>query len=259
MSLIITNRKISLLWLTMLVSLCYTSFSAQNSALFEQAKEQYKAEKYQEAISNWSKIVESGSHSAALYFNLGNAHYKLNQIGPSIYYYEKGLRLDPNYADIKNNLAFAQNATIDAIEPLPETVFSKWYKSISGITNYNGWAILSVSCSFAFVILFLLYYYSFSERRKRLLFVGSLLSLFLLLGAVVFAFKTYDDFTKDRPAIVFAESTEVKSEPSLGSAPAFTLHEGTKVQILQIEDEWLHIIIADGKEGWLPASDVKQL
>ena len=74
---------------------------AQNRSLFEQGKEFYKAEKYIEAINSWTNIVENKQHSTALYFNLGNAHYKLNKIGPSIYYYEKALQLDPSDSDIK--------------------------------------------------------------------------------------------------------------------------------------------------------------
>ena len=96
---------------------------AQNGPLFEQGKALYKAEKYQQAIDQWLKIVENEEHSSALYFNLGNAHYKLNNVGESIYYFEKALQLSPNDRDIKNNLAFAQNATVDDIEPLPETIF----------------------------------------------------------------------------------------------------------------------------------------
>ena len=144
------------------------SFSAfsQNETLFEQGKELYKNGKYQQAINSWMKIVENGEHSAELYFNLGNAQYKLNHIGPSIYYYEKALQLSPNDQDIKNNLAFAENARIDSIEPLPQTVFSKWYTSISSIFTFEGWAVLAVALSLSFVALFLFYYFAFSERKR---------------------------------------------------------------------------------------------
>ena len=131
---------------------------AQNGPLFEQGKELYKAEKYQDAVNSWMKILESNHHSDALYYNLGNAHYKLNNIGPSIYYYEKALQLAPNDSDIKNNLAFAQNATIDSIEPLPKTVFFEWYNSLSGILTFDGWAICVVIFSMSFVMFFLIYY-----------------------------------------------------------------------------------------------------
>jgi tetratricopeptide (TPR) repeat protein len=134
---------------------------AQNSALFEQGKERYKQEKYQEAIASWMKIVEKGDHSANLYFNLGNAHYKLNNVGPSIYYYEKAAQLAPLDRDIKTNLAFAENSRIDAIEPLPKTIFSKWHIAISSLLTFNGWAITAVSFSSLFALLFLLYYFPY--------------------------------------------------------------------------------------------------
>ena len=232
---------------------------AQNQELFAQGKERYKAEKYQEAIDAWLKILASGEHSSALYFNLGNANYELNNIGPSIYYYEKALQLDPTDSEIKNNLRFAQNATIDVIEPLPRTVFSKWYTNVSGILTYEGWAIATVIFSSSFVVLFLLYYFSFSEGRKRLMFVSSLFMMIFLLGSLTMAFRTYNDFTKNNPAIIFAESTEVKNGPTIGSEVAFVLHEGTKVQILERDNDWARIQLADGKDGWILVDDIKEL
>ncbi|MEH6764296.1 MAG: tetratricopeptide repeat protein [Aequorivita antarctica] len=237
------------------------SFSGigQNKNLFDQGKELYKNGKYQQAITAWMEILDNGEHSAELYFNLGNAQYKLNHIGPSVYYYEKALKLSPNDADIKNNLAFAENARIDSIEPLPQTVFSKWYKSISGILTFNGWALLAVAFSIFFVALFLFYYFAFSERRKRLLFVSSMFTGILLLASLTMAFLSYGDYSKKQPAIIFANEIEVKTEPTMGSNVAFVLHEGTKVQILAQDGNWYRITLADGKDGWIPASDLKQL
>jgi SH3-like domain-containing protein len=36
------------------------------------------------------------------------------------------------------------------------------------------------------------------------------------------------------------------------------LHEGTKVLILSENDEWQEIRLVDGKEGWIPKTDVKE-
>ncbi|RFN59290.1 tetratricopeptide repeat protein [Marixanthomonas ophiurae] len=232
---------------------------AQNDALFEQGKENYKNAKFSEAVTNWKKIVDNGQQSAELYFNLGNAHYKLNNIGPSIYYFEKALQLQPNDDDIKTNLAFAENARIDVIEPLPKTIFSRWYKNVSGVFTYNGWAIVSVIGVILFVLLFLLYWFSISETKKRVYFTTSLFSVVVCITALVMAFQTYVDFNKNKPAIIFAENTEVKGEPNMGSDTAFELHEGTKVQIIGNEQNWVRIELADGKDGWMPVNDLKQL
>ncbi|QQX77676.1 MULTISPECIES: tetratricopeptide repeat protein [Aequorivita] len=245
--------------LYILILLISFSGIAQNETLFEQGKEHYKNGKYQQAITSWMKILDNGEHSAELYFNLGNAQYKLNHIGPSIYYYEKALQLSPNDEDIKNNLAFAENAKIDSIEPLPQAVFSKWYKSIAEVFTFDGWAIAAIIFSIFFVGLFLFYYFAFSERRKRLLFVGSMFAGFLLIASLTMAFFTYGDYSKNQPAIIFASEIEVKTEPTMGSNVAFTLHEGTKVQISAQDGNWFRITLADGKDGWIPASDLKQL
>ena len=232
---------------------------AQSGPIFEQGKEMYKAEKYQQALEQWNKILDNGEHSSALYFNLGNAHYKMNNIGESIYYYEKALQLSPNDSDIKNNLAFAQNATVDDIEPLPETIFSKWYRHLSGVVTYNGWAVLSVSFSIGFVFLFLVYYISVGENRKRLFFTSSVVALGILILSFIFAFMMFDQAKNDHPAIIFSEKTEVRSEPNLSSEVTFSLHEGTKVNIIARDSDWVRITIQDGKDGWIPNSDLKEL
>ena len=89
--------------------------------LFAQANTQYNLGQYQEALVLYDSIVTLGVHSADLYFNIGNAHYKLNQIAPSILNYEKALLLDSGHKGVLTNLPFAQNMTLDAIESLPET------------------------------------------------------------------------------------------------------------------------------------------
>ncbi|MCH9661574.1 MAG: tetratricopeptide repeat protein [Bacteroidetes bacterium] len=233
--------------------------NAQNNALFEQGKQQYNNDKFQEAITNWNKIIDAGEHSADLYFNIANAHYKLNHIGPSIYYYEKALQLSPSDDEILNNLAFAQNATIDAIEPLPKTFFAKWDEELSSFLTYEGWAWVTAISALLFTVLFLGYYFAGYATRKRLFFVSSMLCIIVFLLAFSMSFRNYGKHINDRPAIVFAESTEVKSEAKMKSETAFTLHEGTKVQVVAEDGDWKRIELADGKDGWIPASDLKQL
>ncbi|WP_299900689.1 tetratricopeptide repeat protein [uncultured Aquimarina sp.] len=232
---------------------------AQNDQLFEKGNSFYNQEKYQEAIDAYSAILESGQESASLYYNLANANYKLSNIGQSIYYYEKALELKPNDEDIKNNLAFANNATIDAIDVIPEGVISRTINGFTNMFSFDSWAWIAVLCVIIFVVLFLLYYTARISSKKRLFFLGSWVSLLIAVFAVVFAFKQYGYITNNQYAIIFAQESTVKSEPNLRSEEVFELHEGTKVKVTETVNDWKKIKLADGKIGWIPATDLKEL
>ena len=243
---------------TLLVLVSFGVF-AQNQTLFEKANALYNDGKYAEAIDKYEAILATKNESAELYFNLGNANYKLNNIAPSIYYFEKALQLAPNDADIKNNLSFARNMTIDAIDVLPEGGIAKFVKKLTNTMSFDGWAKLAVAFVFSFVVLFLAYYFAYSTIRKRMAFIGSLAALVLICISLSLAFHKYNLDKRDRPAIVFVQESKVKSEPNNRSEEAFRLHEGTKVQILDTVEDWKKIKLADGKSGWIAKQDIKAL
>lgn len=235
------------------------SVFAQNTTLFEQGNTLYNEGKYAEAVDKYMAIIETKNHSEELYFNLANAHYKLNNVAPSIYYFEKALMLDPKDKDIRNNLTFAQNMTVDAIEVIPEIGIAKIIKNTTNTLSFDAWAVLAIVLVFSFVILFLIYYYSFSSLKKRLAFIGSLLCLFFMFIALALAFNKYGLDKRNNPAIVFAQEAKVKNEPNLRSEESFRLHEGTKVQVLDTVLDWKKIKLADGKTGWIDSEDIKLL
>ncbi len=232
---------------------------AQNETLFNKATDSYNNGDYQKAIDNYSGILENGQHSAELYFNLGNAYYKLNEIAPSIYYYEKALLLSPNDSDIKNNLSYAQNMTLDAIEVMPETGLAKIYNSITGIMTFDQWSYAAVMFMILFVLLYIAFFYFRYATKKRIAFIGSFVSLFISVIAAAFAFVQFNDFKADQPAIVFDSEVQIKAEPNNRSEAIFVLHEGTKVNILEGLNEWKKIRIVDGKTGWVTSESIKLL
>lgn len=231
----------------------------QNEVLFEQANDLYNKGDFEDAISNYESILESGEHSAALYYNLANAHYKLNHIAPSIYYFEKALQLAPKDKEIQNNIAFARNMTIDAIDKTPEIGFSKISKNVTTWLTFDLWAQLSVLLMVLFVVFYLVYYFNYGSTKKRLAFIAAMGFLILACCSVALAFNNRHLLENDRPAIVFAKESLVKSEPNLRSSESFKLHEGTKVQIMDTVNNWKKIKLADGKTGWIPNKDIKAL
>lgn len=233
--------------------------SAQNETVFEKATVAYNEGAYEKAIDLYSSILENGQHSAALYYNLGNSYYKLNDVPNSIYFYEKALLLSPNDSEILNNLGYAQQMTLDAIEVLPETGLAKLYKSVTDMLTFDQWAYLGVFFMFLFVLLYIVFYYARYSSRKRWAFIGSLVSLVIAVITVVFAFVQYQDFNADRPAIIFADEIGIQAEPNSSSDEVFILHAGTKVNVLEELNDWKKIELTDGKTGWIPTKQLKLL
>lgn len=240
--------------------LVFVSFAnAQNETLFNSGTEAYNKGDYNKAIERYLAIVENGQHSAELYYNLGNSYYKLNQIAPSIYYFEKALLLKPGDPEIKNNLGYAQNMTLDAIETMPETGLSRIYKNVVSVLSFDQWGYAAVVLMVLFVILYIAFYYLKYATQKRIAFISGMLCLLLAITAAIIAFMSYGDFKADQPAIVFSDEVIIKSAPNERGQEVFRLHEGTKLNVLEEFNDWKKIRIVDGQTGWLTSEDIKLL
>lgn len=244
--------------LYLLLFFSFGSFG-QNSNLFEQGNSAYAEGDYAEAVKNYNQILENGETAAEVHYNLGNAHYKLNHIAPSIYHFEKALQLSPNDGDIRNNLAFAENMTIDAIEENPKIGFEKWRSSLFNIFAATGWAWMGIICMLLFVGFFIGYYFSGKPLKKRLFLISGGVFLFLSITSAYLGFSQKEIQENSSFAIVFAEEAEIKSEPSQRSSEVFVLHEGAKVRILEDFQDWAKIEIANGNQGWISEMAIKKL
>ena len=130
----------------LLVLISSFAFSQSSEALFTAGNDFYKKGEIEKAIEVYRKIESQAVISSELYYNLGNCYYKLNNVGATIYNYEKALQLDPLNEDAANNLVFAKRLTIDRIEEVPKSVFQKLNENYLQKFSYNQWAI--ISCGF---------------------------------------------------------------------------------------------------------------
>ncbi len=233
---------------------------AQNlDNLFSTANDFYKKEQFEKAIESYHQIEKKGMISVALYYNLGNSYYKLNKVGPSIFYFEKALKLDPTNEDVQNNLIFAKRLSLDAIQEMPKNLFERFNINYLQKLSYNQWAIVSVIFSCLASILFLLFYFSISPAIKRTFFGLSVFSFLLLIISFTITYNQFLFFKNNKEAIVFAETSTVKNAPTSNSEEVFILHEGTKVIVLDVLDNWKKIKLADGKQGWILSKEIKEL
>ena len=231
----------------------------QDQDNFDKATTLYQKGDYTQAAAVYSSILKSGKESSALYYNLGNTYYKLNNVPESIYYYEKALQLDPENTDAKNNLIFANQMKVDAITPLPKTWVRQLSDGIVGLFSAHTWAVLSIIGVFAFVLSFLLYYFVERTALKRTFFSLMLVFLFFAVGSYTLAHFCHKQVSQTQYAILFDKTVRVFSDANAYSSEVMQLHEGTKVEIIEDAKDWVKIRLVNGKTGWTKVSSLKKL
>ena len=227
--------------------------------IFSEANELYNKGSYIEAINNYKEIIKNDFHSAELYYNLGNAYYRLDSIASSVYYYEKALQLNPNDREIIDNLALVNKTLVDEIDPITTPLIESILKSLSNIFYFETWGYISIFFSFLIVALFLSYYFASSTRIKRLTFVLLCISSIFMLASLINGNKGYDNYLNNEYAIIYSYETDLKTEPNFRSETLFMLHEGTKVQVIENYNNWIKIRLVNGQVGYIQLIDVKIL
>lgn len=232
---------------------------ASMESLFKQGNSAYNKAEYQKAISLYEQTLKMGQFSAEVYYNLGNAYYKLNNIAESIYYFEKAKQLDPNDEDIIINSNFAKNMTIDAIEKLPESQIVTFQKKIYGIFNFSYWSYLTVILFWIFSGFFLVYVFIKSASLKQTFFFIAFGILIFFMISFLITYSIEEKEKNTNFAILFSNQKDIWSEPNQQAELLFSLHEGTKVEVLDILENWKKIRIANGSEGWIENASLRYL
>ena len=247
------------LYLLLLLALPLFSFGDTNSALFESGNTAYAKAQYQQAQKAYQQIVDAGYQSAAVYYNLGNAYYKLGDIPSAILYYEKAHKLTPGDEDINFNIYFSNSKTSDKVEPEPEFFATKWWHSIILFFSLNALAVFSILLFLLGSLVLVWYLFTNSSGIKRASFyLGSLLIVVGFLFLFV-ANRQLSYFNGHHQAIIFSSSVTVKSTPDNNAKPLFVEHEGTKVSVLQTNDNWIEVALPNGSAGWITLADVKEI
>ncbi len=212
---------------------------------------------YQKAIELYSALLKEGQ-SADVYYNLGNAYYRSEEITQAILAYERALLLSPGDGDIRFNLQLARTKTIDKMVPQSEFFVITWYRSLVNQFSVDGWATMSLLLLAAAIILALLYLFSSPIWLRKVGFFGGILALLVFCMANLFAWQQKQTLNHRDGAIIIQSAVPVKSTPAAAGTDLFILHEGTKVFVTDDSmNDWREIRMSDGKVGWVETAQIE--
>lgn len=246
------------LLLLALVAVYATPLSAQSpEELFHRGTELYREGKFREAAESFDAILKSGYVSAPLYYNLGNAYYRANELGQAALAYERALRLSPDDDDVRYNIDLLSLRLTDRIESVPEFFFKAWLRSLSAIMSP---ALSSALFATAWVILFgalsvLLIAVSHRVRAVAVR-LTALLVPFVILLALIVGVQASVASERDE-AIIVAPVVTAKTSPDRQSMDAFVVHEGLKVTTGESLGEWISVTLPNGTVGWVRHLDIE--
>lgn len=246
-------KTFRILTLTSLLIASFSAFASKGNAdeMFRQANEAYENGDFQQAIELYNSVIDNGYDSWELRYNMGNAYYRLDNIGKTILNYERALRMAPGKKVVKDNLALARSKTTDNIEEIPRLFLAEWVLSITKIMTLKGWLttlaiifILGLAALSVFLI-------STEYKTRKTALINSMVLLALIILSAVFATISFVSASKDNEAVITEPLVVVKGSPDMKGVDKFVLHEGTKLTINDTQDDWWQIEIADGKNGWI--------
>ena len=232
-----------------------SGFSELADGLYIEANKALIAENYNDAMVKYESILKDGYESAELYYNLGNAYYRSEQLGKSIWAYANALDIAPRNRDAAHNFSVANAQIVDRIELPKSFVFITFYRILkSKMTTYE-WILLG-----SFLIFIKSIYFSVMKfglvRAKMYKITSTVLVSFIIL-AHAFAMDSYIDKQRKNSAVVISNNVNAYSGPFYGSSSIlFQINEGIKVDISNQQQDWVEIILIDGKKGWIPLESI---
>lgn len=241
------------LMILMLMPLSANAITKQN------ADDEYAKGNYQQAIKDYQEILKAGV-SSEIYYNLGNAYYRTDNITQALLAYERALQLSPGDNDIRFNLQYARSKTIDKITPETEMFFVTWYHSLVNFTSVDRWAKTAIVSIVMALLLILVFLFAPQMWARKSGFYGSAVFLLLFAFANLFAFQQKHELETKQGAIVIAPTVNVKKTPAASGTDVFVIHEGTRVDITDRGmKQWRGVKLADGREGWLKTSQIEEI
>ena len=253
---IFINSSVAFLLLIFIAS---SAKADENIAAFDSANASYAKGNFDKAIKLYESITKKNLEAPEIYFNLGNAYYKTNNVGYAILNYERAKKLAPDDEDIATNLKLASQRTEDKIEAAPRMFLTDWKNGIIDIMNEKAWSlvcILFVLLSFAMISIYIV---SRNEGFKKMGFFGGLISGALTIIIFFIAQQKYESTKNSSDAIIIAGSVTVTGSPNDKGTKLFILHEGTKVIITDESADWTEIKIANGNVGWIKVNSLQKI
>jgi tetratricopeptide (TPR) repeat protein len=227
--------------------------------LLKKANDLYSGGDYHSAAQEYELILKERGVAPEVYYNLGNAYYKLNETGKAILNYERALRLDPTNEDAKVNLTLAGQKVVDNVTQMPSFFLVRWLDILTKQLNSNEWLAISVLFFILALGGIMIFVFGFAVNIRKISFYVAGLFFAITIVTMIFAGIRKDQVVNHKEAVIMSGVVVVKSSPDKSGTDLFQLHEGTKVKVKSSLGEWTEIVLGNGNVGWVENNTIEKI
>ena len=210
----------------------------------------FKAGKYKEALQTFEQI---GMKSPDDFFNAGLCHFKMNQLGQALAYFEKAHSLDEANEDISFNLNLTRN-TLKRVGSLPKDQ-SFWFGTFVPLARRVPiWILWLLFATSAVILAQIIQAKAMLTYRSPSALGCATTSLCLLVLAIA-----AEAAVREERAVVVAEHAVAHSGPGPQFTELFQLQAGTIVETEENREGWLKVRFSLGNVGWVVEKELLTL
>ena len=236
--------------LLLMLSIVTGARASENARIFMGGTAAYSRGDWPAAIQAFEQLAEKGIENGRLFYNLGNAYLKNDDLGHALLWYERALKHIPDDPDLNFNYDYALTLTKDErgdqTSPLLRILFF-WKYQLSPDTV--RWIALALNAVF-WVSLNVL-----AIRKKHMLRPSIILTAAAALIFSATAIFNYVEAARIKSAIILPAEVPVRSGFTDSATELFVLHAGTKVRVERQSEDYLLIRYTKDKIGWVKQAD----
>lgn len=237
------------------LSLAFLCLAESANDTFCEANRFYDDGKFENAAGLYERLISQGVISGNIYYNLGNAYYKMGRIGKALLNYERAEKFIPHNEDLVANISFVKS-TLDIEQPSDKHLICRriWAR-VRNAVSVKAWFVLSAGLFFGLCLILGTGFMNYRFRPGSRAISGVLAFMFVI--SFTCFIDSYNSGKHFKEGIIIVPEAEVRYSPSYSGVVAFKLAEGMKARIIRKQDSWTHVRLNRDKSGWLESEAIE--
>jgi tetratricopeptide (TPR) repeat protein len=227
-------------------------------SMFNEANTAFWNGEFEKAADLYEEIELLGVRDPALSYNLATAYARQQKVGRAVQNYERVLRLAPGHGDALHNLAktreyIARRASRAGRDADLAPAVSPWRAVLDRFTPSGAAYALLIFHVLLFLVLVVR---RVVQREMPRLFLGVFAGILAIVTVLTLsvAIGKWRQHKNLKEAVVVTDGQLEIMEGPLSTVKRFGLEEGSRVEVMEEREEWIRLLDAEERDGWVPAA-----